>query len=265
VADLCTGGYASGSSGGAPESWPQAFDDDFTSTKWLADNPYLLRDNFLYARAQLSASATVISYQMVSGDDAPERDPQDWTIQGSNDASTWVILDTQTLQTFASRGLTKTYNFSNSISYAYYKLSITKLLNIASDLSATQYMQLAEWRLWTGSSGTGTNVALTATMTSPTPYSGQPVTYLNDGNTSTKWLMDLGALAGTAWWISYRLTAAAAINKYTITSGNDSPPRDPANWVLQGSFDGAIWFDADTRAWHHRHAGCNRSARHRAN
>jgi len=82
----------------------------------------------------------ITSYTLTSANDAPERDPKSWTLSGSNDGAAWTDLDTQTNQTFASRGLTKNYAFDNTKTYTYYKLSIT-----ANGGSAL--FQLAEWRV----------------------------------------------------------------------------------------------------------------------
>lgn len=47
---------------------------------------------------------------------------KDWTLQASNDALTWVILDTQTNQTDWGSLEERTYYFNNIIPYTYYKL-----------------------------------------------------------------------------------------------------------------------------------------------
>ncbi|MEO6087908.1 MAG: ThuA domain-containing protein, partial [Umezawaea sp.] len=63
---------------------------------------------------------------------------------------------------------------------------------------------------------------------------------LTDGNAATKWL----ARTPTGW-VAYRLRAAAAVNRYALTSANDSEGRDPKDWTLQGSADGTTWTDLD--------------------
>jgi len=79
--------------------------------------------------------------------------PRDWTIQGSNDNSSWTIIDTQTDETFPTVGLTDSeaqsafgndvlldaetdalqysnlYNIANPGSYKYYKINITDTSN----------------------------------------------------------------------------------------------------------------------------------------
>ena len=40
--------------------------------------------------------ATVVRYSLTSANDAPARDPKDFTLQGSNDGTTWTDLDSRT-------------------------------------------------------------------------------------------------------------------------------------------------------------------------
>jgi len=65
-----------------------------------------------------------------------------------------------------------------------------------------------------------------------------------DDNINTKWYA-----FGSTPWIQYDFdgTNAYAVNKYTITSANDEPGRDPKSWVLKGSSDAIYWTVLDTR------------------
>ncbi|WDZ82622.1 ThuA domain-containing protein [Micromonospora cathayae] len=63
-----------------------------------------------------------------------------------------------------------------------------------------------------------------------------------DRSTSTKWL----TFTSTGW-LAARLEKPVAVKQYALTSANDFPGRDPKNWTLQGSTDGASWTDLDTR------------------
>ncbi|MCO5998044.1 GH92 family glycosyl hydrolase [Actinoallomurus rhizosphaericola] len=65
---------------------------------------------------------------------------------------------------------------------------------------------------------------------------------LKDENPSTKWL----AFNPTGW-ATYQLAKPAAVVKYSLTSANDAPTRDPKDFVLQGSDDGKTWTDLDKR------------------
>ncbi|WP_438841159.1 GH92 family glycosyl hydrolase [Actinoplanes auranticolor] len=93
--------------------------DGDSATKWLVDTPTS------WAQYTLDAPAEVIKYALTSANDAPERDPRDWTLQGSTDGSTWTTVDTQTGQTFAERFQTKTYTVADPGSFPIYRLTIT--------------------------------------------------------------------------------------------------------------------------------------------
>lgn len=98
--------------------------DRNTGTKWLAFF------NYGWINVQLGNGAKrTLSYNITSGNDADGRDPDDWTIWGSNDNSTWTLLDNKTSQatTFASRSTTYAFTMSqpDNNTYEYYKWNIT--------------------------------------------------------------------------------------------------------------------------------------------
>ncbi|NML41940.1 T9SS type A sorting domain-containing protein [Chitinophaga sp. G-6-1-13] len=67
---------------------------------------------------------------------------------------------------------------------------------------------------------------------------------LIDNNTATKYFRS----GRTALWVQYKSTAPAKVTKYTLTSANDVPARDPKNWTLQGSNDTITWATIDSRS-----------------
>lgn len=112
--------------------------DGDTSTKWLAFNP---TGTVTYRLAQ---PVTVVKYSLTSANDAPGRDPKDFTLQGSADGSAWTDLDKRAGQSFGGRYATNTYTFTNTTSYAYYRLAITAN-------SGDSLVQLADWDISDGS------------------------------------------------------------------------------------------------------------------
>ncbi|WP_216848935.1 discoidin domain-containing protein [Pedobacter sp. L105] len=52
----------------------------------------------------------------------------------------------------------------------------------------------------------------------------------------------------TSFWAEVTFPGAMVSRKYTITSGNDSPDRDPKNWKLLGSNDGSNFVQLDLRS-----------------
>jgi|SRR5690625_560517 len=82
------------------------------------------------------------AYTITSGNDAPERDPQDWTLAGSNDGgTTWETIHTITDATFSDRNKVNIYHLDSEATYAFFRLSITD------NAGETTLMQLSEWRL----------------------------------------------------------------------------------------------------------------------
>ena len=63
-----------------------------------------------------------------------------------------------------------------------------------------------------------------------------------DGDKGTKWLT-----FATTGWIAAQLNQPLTVNQYALTSGNDEPGRDPADWQLQGSNDGTAWTTVDAQ------------------
>lgn len=108
--------------------------DNSTSTK------YLTQHAAAWVQFQSSTATAVVSYSITSANDVPNRDPRNWNLQGSNNGTSWTTLNTQTAQTFASRLLKKTYTFTNSTTYTYYRLNVTAVQ------SGTQ-LQMSEWEL----------------------------------------------------------------------------------------------------------------------
>ncbi|MEV4759397.1 GH92 family glycosyl hydrolase [Micromonospora sp. NPDC049559] len=89
------------------------------STKWLT----FAATGWL--RVRLDAPVAVVHYALTSANDAPERDPKDWTLRGSTDGENWTTLDSRTGQEFPERFQTRDYRFTNTTAYAYYRLDVT--------------------------------------------------------------------------------------------------------------------------------------------
>jgi len=94
------------------------FDNNLTS-KWLDFSPTS------WVQIQYSTGQVWNKYEITSGNDEPTRDPKNWTIQGSNNGTSWTTLSTKTNQTWSARNQTKTYTFTNTTAYKYYKWNIT--------------------------------------------------------------------------------------------------------------------------------------------
>ena len=305
--------------------------DNNAATKLYVPKP----DDWI--RYRMSQPAIIASYDITSADDHPERDPKNWTFEGSNDAISWTVLNTQVDQVFTARFQTKPYTFSNTTPYLYYRLNISDNAGDGGDL------QLAElriggslvsgtlpgvpaitavtvnsnavtlsWSAATNATGyfvqrTDNNRTVTEASASGTTYTdtnllpgttyvyqvqavnstrrgfpsafrrattpglslaglkdvtalsttapteqfpasggvvGEEVDKVTDNNPNSKYL----ELDRTSTWIKLEAPADAVITRYTLTSGNDAPGRDPQSWTLQGSNDDSTWTALDTRS-----------------
>ncbi|WNS43142.1 discoidin domain-containing protein [Paenibacillus sp. MMS20-IR301] len=119
---LTAGGTVTASSTSSPsgEEKEKAFDAN-PSTKWLIT----VSTGWIQYKFAAGVTWAATSYSITSANDVPGRDPKSWTLQGSNNGTSWTNLDTRTNETFATRFLKKTYTFSNTTAYAYYRLNIS--------------------------------------------------------------------------------------------------------------------------------------------
>jgi gliding motility-associated-like protein len=221
------------------ENYTFAFDGN-AGTKYLLFN----YPGSIWLQWTATTPIAAVEYSITSANDAPERDPKNWTVEGSQDGTNWVVLDTRTNESFATRGLTKTYTMSNSTAYKHYRLVITAILNTPS----TSLYQMADWGL---KAAGGVDVfaaggSSSAQYQANHPYSNTNETWdkVFDGNAGTKYLLQ--RWLGSAW-VQWTATTPVLAAQYTITSANDAPTRDPMNWRLQGSQDGTTWTDLDVK------------------
>ena len=113
--------------------------DGNVASKWLTFTPTG------WARFTFNEPVAVKRYAMSSANDAPERDPKDWTLRGSNDGTTWAPLDARTGEAFAERFQTKTYDLANTEAFKHYQL------DVSATAGGVNLIQLAEVQFSDGS------------------------------------------------------------------------------------------------------------------
>jgi hypothetical protein len=95
-----------------------------------------------WAQQDFEESVAVNAYTVTSGNDAPERDPKAWGLEGSNDGgSTWEMIVTEPEVTFSDRNKVNIYRLDTEATYSSYRLSITEIAG------ETTLLQISEWRL----------------------------------------------------------------------------------------------------------------------
>ena len=135
--DNTKGGTLTGNHTDSPggEQLPNLIDSNFSS-KYLAFD----YDTDLYVQLAYPSSRKVDAYTITSANDAPERDPKNFNLQGSNDGTAWTTIDSRNNETFSGRNFTRTFNLAAEANYSYYRLNITSL-------SGADLIQVSEWRL----------------------------------------------------------------------------------------------------------------------
>ncbi|MFG2652239.1 GH92 family glycosyl hydrolase [Streptomyces sp. NPDC048436] len=141
VNDHVTEVRASGENSGGGEVKENLVDGEPTS-KWLTFAPTG------WAEFDLDEPAKAVTYALTSANDHDERDPKDWTLQGSTDGEDWKTLDTRKGEVFDKRHQTKKYEFENGTAYAHYRLDVT------ANNGASDALQLSDVQLSVGGSET---------------------------------------------------------------------------------------------------------------
>ncbi|MHB9008730.1 MAG: discoidin domain-containing protein, partial [Limisphaerales bacterium] len=62
------------------------------------------------------------------------------------------------------------------------------------------------------------------------------------GGGNDKWCCD-DPTPDNPVWVAVQFAQAYTLTHFTVTSGNDSPDRDPTDWAIQGSNNGESWTD----------------------
>ncbi len=257
----------------ANEAAASAF-DAVAATKWYSTGnppPAWIRYNF----ADFAGWA-VNSYSLTSANDVPERDPKDWRLEGSDDATTWVTLDTRSGESFTSRFQTRSYSFSNTVPWRYYRLYVS-----ANQGGSAYGVQLADLALQSGSvlAATPGEESVVLGWTAAPGASGYNLKRASsaDGIFTTIGLSltmlsytDSGLNPGTTWFYkvapvfsgvegpeSAVLAATSLMSSITLTKLSGTVIGTLGSWNSSGNtrekvFDGdlATYFDAPTpSAW----------------
>jgi len=70
-------------------------------SKW--EEPNGAKGCWLIYKVKSNQMHVLKEYDLMSANDSPERDPMDWILEGSEDGTSWNILDQQSFQTFENR------------------------------------------------------------------------------------------------------------------------------------------------------------------
>nr|WP_199931930.1 GH92 family glycosyl hydrolase [Streptomyces sp. NRRL S-646] len=115
--------------------------DGESGTKWLTFDPTG------WVEFDPDKPIKLVTYALTSANDFAERDPRDWTLQGSTDGKDWKTVDTRSGESFSERFQTRSYDLAEPAEYQHFRLDITK------NNGADDILQLADVQFSTGGSG----------------------------------------------------------------------------------------------------------------
>ncbi|MFF4840076.1 GH92 family glycosyl hydrolase [Streptomyces collinus] len=140
VTDHVTEVRASGENSGAGEVKENLADGE-PGTKWLTFQPTG------WVEFDLDKPVKLVTYALTSANDYDERDPRDWTLQGSTDGKDWKTLDSRSGESFPERFQTKSYDLAEPAEYQHFRLDVT------GNNGASGILQLADVQFSTGGTG----------------------------------------------------------------------------------------------------------------
>lgn len=225
--------------------------DNNTATKYL--NFDKLNTGFT---VKLSLGPTAVSgLRLTSANDAPDRDPSQFVLSGSNDGINFVEIAKGAIPEFENRFETIQIDFQNTLKHAYYRLVFPTVRNERVAVA----MQIAEVELlgWlpessvSNSGETSSPVLIDVTMledismpdddidpsSSNSPF-GEEVWRAIDNDPQTKYLNFDGTGSGFTLKPGHGPTV---VNGLRLTSANDAEGRDPTAYRLEGSSGGGVF------------------------
>ena len=114
--------------------------DGNVNTKFLDFNS---SDGFGFVVNLGNVGAIPNSMEVTTANDSPERDPMNYEIAGSNSNSNFTVITSGTIACDPTRFFSRTFNFSNTNGYSYYRVNFTNQCN-----TIEQMFQLSEVQLF---------------------------------------------------------------------------------------------------------------------
>ncbi len=135
--------------------------DNILGSKWLdfANQDPSTRASWIQYRYANDQRYILTSYTITSGNDAPPRDPRDWTLWGSNDGVDFIPIDIRSGELFSGRIETREFTVANGAGYNIYRLEIHSV----ADPPSANSVQIGEIEL-IGVPGTAIGAAPTVTL-----------------------------------------------------------------------------------------------------
>lgn len=171
-------------------------------------------------------------YALTSANDAPERDPRDWRLLGSNDGGkTWEVLDVRRNESFARRFQRRSFLLTKPAAYALYRLEISSIRAPAgAEADSVQLAELEPLYAPGGPPGSFSLVVLAQGENPPLELAEKAF----DGDVKTKWLdfgeagIKEGGNTNRSSWIQWQYVpqlAQPVISLRWLRMARARPPR----------------------------------------
>lgn len=113
--------------------------DGNVNTKFLDFND---DDGFGFIVNTATSPTVATRIDITTANDSPERDPMNYEVAGSTNGTAYTVITSGTIPCVATRFFTRSFNFTNTAGYTYYRVNFTSQCN-----TIEQMLQLAEVQL----------------------------------------------------------------------------------------------------------------------
>jgi len=187
-----------------------------------------------------SVGGTIVTgIGLTSANDAADRDPADFTLEGSLDGKLFTVIAQGTVPAFPARFQTHNIFFPNALAFNTYRVTFPHTQG-----PSTCCMQISEVELF----------GVTAPVPSDVTQPGDPIVASSNNspgsegvanvidNQPTKYLnFDGGTGLPTGFTVTPSI-GSTILKGITLTAANDAADRDPKNFVVEGSNDDGTTF-----------------------
>ncbi len=129
-----------GGGAGANEGSPKLVDNNATTKYLFSGFPAATGAWF---QLKYTTAVAIGAYTFTSANDASDRDPKAWKLQGSNDGNLWTDIDNRGNELFSARFETKRFEVPGTpAAFTYYRILVSALNTASPNL-----FQMSEWRV----------------------------------------------------------------------------------------------------------------------
>lgn len=233
-ADQCSGGTASASASDGASPPGNAVDNNNT-TRWSTPSGTTTG----WWKYDFGSAVEVVEYVIRAHPSTGGRSPKNWTLEYSDDDSTWTVADTRAALAYWGNGQARGFRCGQEFvgdAFAAWMVSVS------SNDGDTNYLQIAEIELRTTAGGT--DITGSGTASAASEVAGFEAGKAIDNNADTRWSTQSGTKSA---WLRYQHPSDVSIAQYTIQAGTTGG-RAPREWVLEGAAGDGIFFVRDARS-----------------